>query len=363
MIESETHGDPTPGVAGPPIKERPYDAILLVSFGGPEGPDEVVPFLENVLRGKPVPRERLLEVAEHYQHFGGVSPINAQCRALIDALRPELDRVGVGLPIYWGNRNWRPMLVDTVREMADDGIRRALAVTTSAYSSYSGCRQYRENLRDAQQAVEQDRPMLIQKMRVWYNHPDWIAANADRVLEGLSQIPDNRRGAARVAFTAHSIPMSMADHCRYVDQLRESCRLVAEAASVPPERWALVYQSRSGRPQDPWLEPDVLEHLKAIRADGVDDVVVQPIGFISDHMEVLFDLDEEARALADSIGLNMIRAGTAGLHPRFVGMLADLIVERITESDDRRAVGRFGPNHDVCPVNCCGPPARPGRPA
>ena len=323
----------------------------------------MIPFLENVLRGRNVPRERMLEVAEHYQHFGGVSPINAQCRDLIDALRPELSRRGLDLPVYWGNRNWHPLLTDTVRQMADDGIKRALAVVTSSYSSYSGCRQYREDLQRAVEAVGPDRAPRIDKMRVWYNHPDWIAVNADRLGEAFTQIPEERRSAARVAFTAHSIPESMSENCKYVHQLNEACRLVAEAAGIGPDRWALVYQSRSGRPQDPWLEPDVVEHLRDLKARGVADLVVQPIGFISDHMEVLFDLDEEAAQAAESIGLHMVRGGTAGTHPRFVAMLGELIAERVTASRERRAVGSCGPNHDVCPPFCCMPPARPGRPA
>ncbi|MEW4570866.1 ferrochelatase [Tautonia sp. JC769] len=362
MSQAAPPVDPTPATAGPPVGELPYDAILLVSFGGPEGPDDVIPFLENVLRGKPVPRERMLEVAEHYQHFGGVSPINEHCRQLIDALRPALKEIGVDLPIYWGNRNWHPMLDDTMRQMADDGIRRALAVVTSSYSSYSGCRQYRENLQHAQRTAGEDRAPIIQKMRVWYNHPAWIEVNADKVRAALGQIPEDRRDAARVAFTAHSIPESMARNCNYVTQLMESCRLVAEAVGLPESRWSLVYQSRSGRPQDPWLEPDIVDHLKDLRSQGVADAVVHPIGFISDHMEVLFDLDEEAKLACNEIGLNMVRADSAGTDPRFVAMLAELIKERITEAPDRRAVGRFGPSHDVCPINCCAPPARPGRP-
>src|SRR6056297_1519597 len=228
MSQIDAPADPTLAIAGPPVEELPFDAILLVSFGGPEGPDDVIPFLENVLRGKPVPRERLLEVAEHYQHFGGVSPINQQCRDLINALRPALREVGVDLQIYCGNRNWDPMLPDTLKQMADDGIRRAVAVVTSAFSSYSGCRQYRENLQSAQQEVGADQAPMIHKMRVWYNHPDWIAVNAEHVRKALDQIPVERRDSARVAFTAHSIPESMSKNCNYVTQLMESCRLVAE---------------------------------------------------------------------------------------------------------------------------------------
>ena len=339
----------------------PYDAILIVGFGGPEGPDEVIPFLENVLRGRNVPRERMLEVAEHYQHFGGVSPINAQVRALIAALQPELVEHDVDIPVYWGNRNWKPMLADAMRNMADDGVKHALGVVLAAYSSYSSCRQYREDIQKAREAVGEGAPS-VDKMRVFYNHPDFVEVNAGRVREALDRVPAGRRGACRVAFTAHSIPESMSANCNYVAQLEETCRLVGEAAGVGADRWALVYQSRSGRPTDPWLGPDILEHLSALKEQGAIDVIVQPVGFLSDHMEVLFDLDEEAMAKSNELGLNMVRAGTAGTHPRFVSMLRELIRERVAGLSGRRAVGQFPANHDVCPVNCCLPPARPARP-
>ncbi len=335
-----------------------YDSILIVGFGGPEKPDDVMPFLENVTRGRNIPRERLLEVAEHYHHFGGVSPINAQVRELIGALRPELERQGVDLPIYWGNRNWHPMLADTMAEMVRDGRKRALGLVLAAYSSYSSCRQYREDVQRAQQAVGEGAP-VVDKIRVFYNHPDFIEANADRVRSAIGEIDEARRGSARLAFTAHSIPKSMADHCDYERQLEETCRLVAEAVGVGPERWRLVYQSRSGRPQDPWLEPDILDHLRTLHEEGVRDVVVHPVGFLSDHMEVLFDLDEEARQLADELGMKMVRSGSVGVHPRFVGMLVELLRERMDGIGERRAIGQYGANHDVCPVNCCPAPARP----
>jgi ferrochelatase len=339
----------------------PHDALLIVGFGGPEGPDDVMPFLENVTRGRNIPRERLLEVAEHYHHFGGVSPINAQVRELIAALGPELRRQGVDLPLYWGNRNWAPMLPDAVRAMTEAGSKHALAVVLAAYSSYSSCRQYREDVERARQEVGPDAP-VFDKMRVYFNHPDFIAANADRVVDALHAFDEPLRAAARIAFTAHSIPSSMAATCNYELQLREACRLVAEALGVGPDRWSLVYQSRSGRPQDPWLEPDVLDHVRAIHTDGATALVVHPIGFLSDHMEVLYDLDEEAKLLCDELGLPMARSATVGTHPRFVAMLAELIRERVTGSAQRRAVGAYGPNHDVCPVDCCLPPKRPGGP-
>jgi ferrochelatase len=335
-----------------------YDAILIVGFGGPEKRDEVLPFLENVLRGRNVPRERMLAVAEHYYHFGGASPINDQVRALIGALRNELDRHGIALPIYWGNRNWHPFLADTLGAMAEAGVQRALGLVLAAYSSYSSCRQYREDIARAQEAVGPAAP-AVEKIRVFYNHPDFIAANADRVAAGLEQIPAARRSQVRLAFTAHSIPSAMAANCRYEEQLRETCRLVAEAVDVAPDRWQLVYQSRSGRPTDPWLGPDIGDHLDALHASGVRDVVVQPAGFLSDHLEVLYDLDEEAAQRAAKLGLNMIRAGTVGTHPRFVAMLRSLIQERLDPTRERAVVGMLSPSPDICPADCCRPPARP----
>ena len=337
-----------------------YDAILVVGFGGPEGAEDVIPFLENVLRGRPVPRERMLEVAEHYYHFGGVSPINGQVRDLIAALRPELDQHGIDIPLIWGNRNWQPMLADATRAMVDRKVGRALALVLSGYSSYSGCRQYREDIAKAQQEVGPDAP-TVDKIRVFYNHPDWIAVNAERVAEALAQIPEARRATTHVVFTAHSIPESMANGCDYAKQLGETCRLVAEASGVA--HWTLAYQSRSGRPTDPWLEPDILKHLADLKGQGVADVIVQPVGFLSDHMEVMFDLDEEAKTTAESLGMNLVRAGTAGTHPRFVAMLRELIAERLRPGTERRVVGLYPANHDVCPVHCCPSPARPGPPA
>ncbi|MDH3719593.1 MAG: ferrochelatase, partial [Planctomycetota bacterium] len=285
---------------------EPYDALLVVSYGGPEGPDDVIPFLENVLRGKNVPRQRMLEVAEHYQHFGGVSPINAQNRELIAALQALLDQHGPQLPIYWGNRNWHPLLNDTIQQMADDGVNRSLAFVTSAYSSYSGCRQYREDIQRARQQVGSTAPE-VDKLRVFFNHPGFIDAIVDRVQDARNQLDDARRSRAPIVFTAHSIPTAMAQTSNYEAQLREACRLAGQALGDPP--WQLAYQSRSGPPSQPWLEPDICEVLEGLANDGdVADVIVHPIGFISDHMEVLFDLDTEAKAICDQRGLHMIRA-------------------------------------------------------
>jgi protoporphyrin/coproporphyrin ferrochelatase len=333
-----------------------YDAFLLVSFGGPEGPDDVLPFLENVLRGRNVPRERLLEVAEHYNHFGGVSPINVQNRALLAAIQDEFASAGVKLPLYFGNRNWHPLLPDTLRQMKSDGIRRAIAFFTSVFSSYSGCRQYRENVAAAQAAVGDGAP-AVDKLRVFFNHPGFIEPMIERTRAALDQIPVNRRAHAELLFTAHSIPLGMAQNCQYEAQLRESSRLVAEA--LGHVNWRLVYQSRSGPPSQPWLGPDIGDALTEIAAStrrqttGQADVVTIPIGFISDHMEVLFDLDEEAAHKAAALKIHFIRAGTVGTHPRFVRMIRELVEERLRDTPQRLSLGSFGPSHDICPADCC----------
>ncbi|MDA7977768.1 MAG: ferrochelatase [Pirellulales bacterium] len=348
-----------------PEPTNTYDALLVVSFGGPEGPDDVLPFLENVLRGRNVPRERMLEVAEHYQAFGGVSPINAQVRELIAALRQEFSTSGLQLPIYWGNRNWHPLLPDTLRQMAKDNVTQALGFVTSAFSSYSGCRQYRENIEAAQTEVGSQAP-AIDKLRMFYNHPGFVEVMAESAVNALHQIPPERRANAMLVFTAHSIPQSMADNCAYVSQLEESCRLVVEhvrqlMAQQDSSSWRLVYQSRSGPPSQPWLEPDVCDDLRAFRQQGGTDAVVVPIGFLSDHMEVLFDLDTEAAEVGKEIGLNMVRAATAGTHPRFVKMIRELVEERFYDRP-RVAIGDHPPSHDVCPTDCCRYVPR-GRPA
>jgi protoporphyrin/coproporphyrin ferrochelatase len=336
-----------------------YDAILLVSFGGPEKTEDVMPFLENVTRGRNIPRERLLEVAGHYSHFGGRSPLNDQNRALVAALKKDLSEHGMALPIYWGNRNWQPFLADAVRRMRADGIERALALVTSAYSSYSGCRQYRENIAAAQAEVGHGAPR-IDKLRVFYNHPGFIQASSDRVREALAQFSTEDVSAIRLVATAHSIPCSMAQTSDYEKQLRETTRLVAQCLGM--KHWDLVYQSRSGAPNQPWIGPDILDYLRRLNSDGVKNVIVAPLGFVSDHMEVLYDLDHEAHELASCLGMKMVRAGTAGTHPAFVRMLRQLIGERMSECQPKLAVGFYGPNHDVCPADCCPAPSRADRP-
>ncbi len=340
-----------------------YDAFLLVSFGGPEGPDDVLPFLRNVTRGRGVPEERLAEVAGHYRHFGGVSPINAQCRELLAAVSAELAGAGIELPVYWGNRNWQPMLADTVAAMRDAGVRRAIAFVTSPYGSYSSCRQYLDDLAVARATVGPDAPE-IDKIRHYHDHPGYLQPHVDAVRAALATLAERAGSAAppdrdpqrtRLVFTAHSIPSTMDTTSgpaggRYTAQLRETAALVA-AAAAPELAWDLVWQSRSGAAHVPWLEPDVNDHLESLVADGVTGVVVSPIGFVSDHLEVVWDLDHEAAATAQKLGLGFARAGTPGTDPRFVAMIRELVVAgAVTDPDS-------------CPARCCpAPPVRPRAP-
>src|SRR5215813_5801166 len=288
--------------------------------------DDVIPFLENVVRGRNVPRERLLKIAQHYEMFGGVSPLNEQNRKLMAALKLELERHGPKLPIYWGNRNWHPLLPDTLSQMTKDGRRQALAFVTSAYSSYSSCRQYLQNIATARETVGFN-ATEVDKIRAFYNHPLFVAANVARVREKLSEFPGAEPSGIQIVFTAHSIPESMSANCDYVSQLQETGRLVAEELGAT--KWQLVFQSRSGSPSQPWLGPDICDHLKELKTSGARDVIVAPIGFVSDHMEVIYDLDVQAQELAIELGLNMKRASTVGTHPLFVQMIRELIRERI----------------------------------
>ena len=335
---------------------RDYDAVLIVSFGGPEGPDDVMPFLDNVLAGLPVPPQVKERIAQRYHRFGGVSPINAHTREFIAALERELAVSGPRLPVYWGNRNWHPMLEDTLARMAADGIRSAIAYVTSTFSSYSGCRKYREDLHDAADGL--DGAPHIDKLRIGYNHPGFITATAGRLREAFARSPSGELPPA-LLFTAHSLPLSMARGCDYEDQLREACTLAAKAAGAGP--WELVYQSQNASYGEPWLEPDIAEALESVHAAGHGEVVVAPIGFVCDHMEVVLDLDVEAAEKAASLGLDMVRAGTVGTHRAYVKMVRELIVERMTGNPDRPALGERGPNHDYCPADCCHS-GRPGKP-
>ncbi|MCY3576592.1 MAG: ferrochelatase [bacterium] len=316
--------------AGPHSAAQQIDAVLVVSFGGPEGPDDVMPFLRNVTRGRHVSDKRLAAVAEHYHLFGGASPINQCNRDLIAALADELARRGAGLPVYWGNRNWTPMLADTVAQMRDDGIGRAMGFVTSAFGSYSGCRQYNEDIEGARTAVGPGAP-VVYKLPPFWDREGFLSAMAENLAAARQVEP-----TAPVVFTAHSIPESMAATAPYVAQLNEACRRVAENTGA--SEWSLAYQSRSGPPQDPWLEPDIGDELDRLATSGADAVIVVPIGFVADHMEVIYDLDTEARQRADALGLRFNRVPTAGTHPAFVGMIADLVL---------------GPLPAPCPIDCC----------
>jgi len=353
----------------------PYDAVLLVSFGGPEGPDDVVPFLENVTRGRNIPRERLAEVGEHYFRFGGRSPINDQNRALLAAIREDLAGAGIDVPVYWGNRNWDPYLGDAVREMAADGVTRAACFVTSAYSSYSGCRQYREDLAAALAGLHSEvtRVPRLDRLRHYFNHPGFVEPVVDATLAALAELSDGVRDHARLVFVTHSVPESMnensgphggayvAQHTAAVAEVVERVRL--ETGHRPGHD--LVYCSRSGPPSVPWLEPDVNDHLERLARVGTTGVVLVPIGFVSDHMEVVYDLDTEALATAEKLGIEAVRASTPGVDPRFVRLVRDLLVERAAaergEAPTRATVGRLPAAHDRCPLRCC-PNPRAERP-
>ncbi len=338
------------------MADRPFDALLLVSFGGPEKPDDVVPFLENVTAGRGIPRERLEEVGEHYFLFGGKSPINDLNRDLIAAVEKDLRDHDLDVPVYWGNRNWDPYLRDTMEQMVADGVRRAAYFVTSAYSSYSGCRQYRENLAGAVEGLDLD----LVRLRLYFNHPGFVGPFTQATRAALQDAPED----THVVFVTHSIPDAMNDASggpgvgAYRTQHEEVSRLVAEGAGAGD--WSLVYCSRSGSPRTPWLEPDVNDHLEALAADGVTSVAVVPIGFVSDHMEVIYDLDTEAAATARRLGLRFVRVGTPDSDPAFVAMVRELMLERAAVLDDpeagRLVVGACAPNPEVCPADCCANP-------
>ena len=333
-----------------------YDAIVLISFGGPEKMDDVMPFLRNVLRGKNVPEERMHEVAHHYKSFGGKSPINDQNKALIAAIEEELKANGIDLPVYFGNRNWHPMLEDTMAQMRDDGVKKALGIVTSAFSCYSGCRQYKEDIKRCSEMVEN--APHIDKVRLFYNHPGFIKANVDHVKEALASLPGESETA--IAFTAHSIPVTMAKTAQYERQLMEVAEIIADKTGI--KNWQLVFQSRSGPPHQPWLEPDICDHIESLNEKGVKELIIAPIGFISDHMEVIYDLDDEAKETCSELGMHMARAATAGTHPDFVKMFIDLIRER-TEDEAPKAEGPSPAWGNQCPEGCCAyTPGRPKRP-
>ena len=337
-------------------RSHSYDAILIVSFGGPEGPNDVMPFLDNVLAGLKVPTRVKKQIAKRYANFGGVSPINGETRAFISALETELRERGITLPIYWGNRNWHPLLSDTFKNMETDRVRRAIVHVTSMFSSYSGCRKYREDLYAATANLEH--ATIVDKLRLGFNHPNFIAAVMDRTESALNELPTGRRDNATLLFTAHSLPQTMADNSDYVAQLREACSLVVEG--LGQTQWDLVYQSNNASYGNSWLEPDIGNALLQLGEDGVEDIVIVPIGFVCDHMEVVFDLDIEAREIAEKAGVNMVRAATVGSHPAYISMVCELIEERLSPDRDRLSLGGLGPSHDVCPPNCC-LSGRPGK--
>lgn len=330
------------------MSSRKYDALLVVSFGGPEGMEDVMPFLRNVTRGRNVPDERLQLVAHHYELFGGVSPINQQNRDLISALEREFAANKVELPIYWGNRNWHPLLKDTVQLMANDGVKRALAFVTSAYSSYSGCRQYIDDISRACAEVGENAPK-IDKLMPFFDHPSFLDACNDRLSDALEKIPAERRAETKVVFTAHSIPTVMAAGCDYERQLQfVACELTRKHSL---EHSSIAYQSRSGPAAQSWLEPDVCDWIKAAGATGAKDIVIHPIGFVSDHMEVRYDLDTEAKALCDDRQINMIRASTVGTHPTFVKMVLQLVRDYADYANNESDVSTD--DVPVCPATCC----------
>lgn len=331
-----------------PVGGDPYDALLLVSFGGPEAPEDVMPFLANVLRDRDVPEARMLEVAEQYRRTGGASPLNPHNRRFLEALRSSL-----GLPVYWGNRNWHPLLTDVVPQMAADGVRRAAAFVTSPVGGYSACRQYREDLERAREAAGPSAP-TIDKLRLYFDHPGFVEPLAEH-LRGARAVAGE---GAPVLFTAHSVPLAMAERSWYELQLRTTAALVAARAGDP--RWQLVWQSRSGPPQVPWLEPDVRDAITALAGEGHRAVVLAPIGFTSDHQEVVFDLDVQAREHAAALGVEVTRAGTPGLHPRFVAMVGELLAERTVPGAPVRRLSAAPPGPPTCGLDgCCPAPERP----
>jgi ferrochelatase len=327
-----------------------YDALLVLSFGGPEGPDDVLPFLENVFLGLRVTDETKQKIAARYQLYGGISPINAHTRDFIKALEIELRAHGSTLPVYWGNRNWHPMLGDTIAAMARDGIERAAVYVTSTFSSYSGCRKYREDLFEASRDIE--RAPKFDKLRMGFNHPGFIDAMVDQVSAALARIDANSRASAKVLFTAHSLPVSMAAGSCYVVQLKDACQTIAARLKLP--QWELVYQSNNARyGGEAWLGPDIAAAIETEHAAGVLDVIVAPVGFVCDHMEVVLDLDVDAAGKADALGINMVRAATVGTHPSYVRMVRELLSERMTANPERPTTGALGPKHDHCPSDCC----------
>jgi ferrochelatase len=366
-------GATSPAQSGPEHVEEPvaYDAILLAGFGGPEGQDDVIPFLRNVTRGRGIPDERLEEVAHHYRHFGGVSPINEHNRQLKAALEAELARRGVDLPVIWGNRNWDPYLNDAVREANDRGFAKLIAIATSAYSSYSSCRQYREDYADALEDTGLSGVLQIDKVRQFFDHPGFVTPFVEGLRDGLAKLEAehpglNRTTEVEVLFATHSIPTADAaksgpaergfgEGGAYAAQHLAVAEVVMREAGAADVPWQLVYQSRSGPPSQPWLEPDVNDAIAELPAAGRKAVVIVPLGFVSDHMEVMWDLDEEAMETAEEHGLAAVRVPTPGVHPAYVAGLVDLVLERVngTPTAERPHLTDLGPWYDTCRPGCC----------
>ncbi len=312
-----------------------FDSVLIVSFGGPNGQADIRPFLANVLRGRRVSPERVESVAHHYELFDGVSPITAITQQQADGLAMRLEAAGRPLPVYVGMRNWHPYLADTMREMYAAGARHAVGFITAAQHSYSSCQQYRENVANARVELRRDGMDIdVTFVESWFDHPLFVAANAEHVRTAQQRLPEGVRGAARLVFTAHSIPVSMAERSRYREQLHESARLVAAASGIA--EWAVVYQSRSGRPEDPWLEPDICDYLRGEHASGLKAAVLSPIGFVCDHIEVLYDLDREAADVCREVGLPMTRAQAVNDNPLFLDMMADVVLKTVARYAQRR---------------------------
>ena len=311
-----------------------FDAVLIVSFGGPQGTNDIRPFLANVLRGRRVTPERVEEVAHHYELFDGISPLTELTQRQADGLRERLVAAGHPLPVYVGMRNWHPFLTDTLRKMHADGVRRTIGFIAAAHHSYSSCQQYRENVASAQEALHKEGGHVdITFVDSWFDHPQFVAANAAHIRDALKRLPGDVRDDARIVFTAHSIPKSMAEASQYEHQLSVSCVAIAEQVGLP---WVLVYQSRSGRPQDPWLEPDVCDYLRRERAQGLAAAVICPVGFLCDHIEVLYDLDHEAANVCTSIGLPMVRAAAVNDDPLFLDMMTDVVLRTIRRYESGR---------------------------
>tara|TARA_B100001250_G_scaffold72479_1_gene58919 strand:+ start:70594 stop:71676 length:1083 start_codon:yes stop_codon:yes gene_type:complete len=326
-----------------------YDALLVLSFGGPEGMDDVLPFLDNVLEGLNVPDRAKHAIAKRYHQFDGISPINEETRKFIAALKKDLLKNNIDLPVYWGNRNWHPMLKDTFEAMHDDGVKNVITFVTSTFSSYSGCRKYREDLYVANEDL--GNPFKVDKLRLGFNHPGFIEAVCSRTKDAIDKLGSFDEKETIIFFTAHSLPLSMSKHTKYVTQLKEASSLVANSLMV--KNWDLIFQSNNASYGEPWLEPDIEDAIKNLSSRGYKNLVIVPVGFVCDHMEVVLDLDIEAQSSAKESNINMVRAKTVGDHPAYISMVTSLVQERLSGDDIRPSLGSLGPSHNFCPPDCC----------